>query len=301
MTELVVRPLTAGEESLFDSLADPCLVGFGAFGDRYAEMAARGDYRPELTWVAVRDNRVVARAAWWTGPDEDEPVALDWFDFTDFDAGVALLRTAPPRVEYNLRLPTGWRADPAVAAAARARIDAAQAAGMTQLVERYRYRWTPDCGLPARPGRLVFRAEPDDDVILDVFRRVHLGTLDAHARRTLAESGPDAAARESLDYLLWMPSPREWWRLAHTTDGELVGLTAPSRNPNDPIIGYIGVVPEQRGHGYAYDLLVEATQLLAAEGVDRIVAGTDVTNLPMAATFARAGYPVLQHRIDFVW
>lgn len=301
MTELVIRPLTAGEEALFDSLADPCLVGFGAFGDRYAEMAARGDYRPELTWVALRDGRVVARAAWWSGPGEDEPVALDWFDFTEFDAGVALLRTAPPRAEYNLRLPEGWRAEPAVALAAQARIDAAQAAGMTLLVERYRYRWTPECGLPARPGRLVFRPEPDDEAILDVFRRVHRGSLDAHTSRTFAESGPDAAARESLDYLLWMPSPREWWRLAHTADGELVGLTVPSSNPNDPIIGYIGVVPEQRGHGYAYDLLVEATQLLVAEGVDRIVAGTDVTNLPMAANFARAGYPVLQHRIDFVW
>jgi hypothetical protein len=43
--------------------------------------------------------------------------------------------------------------------------------------------------------------------------------------------------------------------------------------------------------GYGYDLLAEATRLLVAEGADRIVAATDVTNLPMAATFAKAGYP----------
>jgi RimJ/RimL family protein N-acetyltransferase len=55
----------------------------------------------------------------------------------------------------------------------------------------------------------------------------------------------------------------------------------------DPVIGYIAVVPEQRGHGYAYDLLAEATRLLAAEGADRIVAGTDVTNTPMAATASK--------------
>jgi GNAT superfamily N-acetyltransferase len=301
MTGLVIRPLTEGEESLFESLPDPAHVGFGAFGDRYSDMAAHGDYRPEWTWVALRDDAVVARAAWWGGPDDDEPSTLDWFDFADHGAAVELLRTAPLRTEYSLRLPPGWRDSPAAAQAAHARIAAAQEAGMTLLVERYRYRWTPECGVPAAPGRLEFRPEPDDDVILDVFRRVHRGTLDAHARRAAAASGLDAAAREDLDFLRWMPSPRDWWRLAYTSGGDLAGLAVPCRNFSDPVIGYIAVVPEQRGHGFSYDLLAEATRLLAAEGADRIVAATDVTNLPMAATFAKAGYPVAMHRIDLVY
>jgi RimJ/RimL family protein N-acetyltransferase len=96
-----------------------------------------------------------------------------------------------------------------------------------------------------------------------------------------------------------MPSPRAWWRLA-TVDGHLVGLTVPSRNYTDPVIGYVAVLPEHRGHGYSYDLLVEATHLLVAEGADRIIANTDVTNLPMAAAFAKAGYPVTDRRIDLV-
>lgn len=300
MTGLVIRSLVAGEEPLFDSLPDPGLVGFAAFGDTYSALAATGEYRPEWTWIAMRDGIVVARAAWWGGPTDDAPLTLDWFDFTDADAAVELLNTAPLRAEYNLKLPPRWRDSPTVAAAANARIDAATQAGFTLLVERFRYRWTPDCGVPERPGRLECRGEPDDDVFFDVFRRVHQGSLDAHASRTIAESGLDAAARESLDLLRWMPSPREWWRLAYTTDGELVGLTVPARNYNNPNIGYIAVVPEHRGHGYAYDLLVEATHLLVAEGADRIVAATDVTNVPMAAAFAKAGYPVEQHRIDLV-
>ncbi len=300
MTGLVIRPLTEGEEPLFESLADPALVGFGAFGDRYSDMAARGEYRPEWTWIALRDGTVVARAAWWGGPDDEAPVALDWFDFTDPEAAVQLLRTAPHRTEYSLKLPVGWRDDHAVSQAARARIAAAQAAGLTFLVERYRYRWTPECGLPAQPGRLEFRAEPDDDLILDVFRRVHRSTLDAHARLVIAASGLDAAAQKDLDLLRWMPSPREWWRLAYTAGGDLVGLAVPCRNYSDPVIGYIAVVPEQRGHGYACDLLAEATHLLVASGADRIVASTDATNTPMAATFAKAGYPITQHRIDLV-
>jgi RimJ/RimL family protein N-acetyltransferase len=300
VTDLVIRPLSAGEEQLFESLRDPGLVGFAAFGNTYAAMAADGQYRPEWTWIAERGGEVVARAAWWAGPDDPAPLALDWFDFSDFDAGVALLRTAPLRAEYNIKLPPAWRDDPAVKAAAEARMAAASAAGMTFLVERFTYRWTPENGVPERPNRLVFRPEPDDDVVLDVFRRIHQGSLDAHTRRTIAESGVEAAARDDLDYLLWMPSPRDWWRLAYTPDGDLVGIAAPCHHHSSSIVGYIGVVPEQRGHDYSYDLLVEATHLLIGHGAERIVAGTDCANLPMAATFAKVGYPVHQHRIDLV-
>jgi RimJ/RimL family protein N-acetyltransferase len=299
VTGLVIRPLAVGEEPLFNSLADAALVGPAAFGARYAEIAARGNYRPANSWVALRDGVVVARAAWWGRPQDDAPVVLDWFDFIDPNAAVELLRAAPGPAQYSLALPPGWRDRPAVAEAAQARIAAAEAVGMTPLVERYGYRWTPAHGLPARPGRLEFRPEPDDDVVLDLFRRVHQGSLDAHARRVIAESGLDAAAAEDLEILRLMPSPREWWRLA-TADGDVVGLTVPSRNYTDPVIGYVAVLPEHRGRGYAYDLLVEATQLLVAEGADRIVANTDVTNRPMAAAFAKAGYPVTDHRIDLV-
>jgi RimJ/RimL family protein N-acetyltransferase len=299
VTDLVIRPLAAGEEPLFDSLADPGLVGPAALGRRYSDGIARGTYRPANTWVALRDGVVVARSAWWGRPDQGTPAVLDWFDFTDQEAAVQLLRAAPGLAEYSLALPPGWRHQPAVAEAAQARITAAEAVGMTLLVERYGYRWTPACGLPARPGRLEFRPEPDDDVILDVFRRVHRGSLDAHAQRAMASSGLDAAAAEDLEILRLMPSPREWWRLA-TAEGDVVGLTVPSRNYTDPVIGYIAVLPEHRGRGYSYDLLVEATHLLVAEGADRIIANTDVTNLPMAATFAKAGYPVSDHRVDLV-
>jgi ribosomal protein S18 acetylase RimI-like enzyme len=300
MTDLVIRSITAGEEQLFDSLPDPGLVGRAAFGESYPDMAAAGEYRPEWTWIALRDGVVVARAAWWGGPDDERPRVLYWFDFTDSDAAVRLLRTAPLRTEYSLSLPPGWRDDPAVQAQGEARIDAASAAGMSVLVERYRYRWTPDCGLPARPGRLEFRPEPDDGVILDVLGRIGEGSLDAHTRHTIAESGPAAAAQEELDLLRWLPSPRDWWRLAWTTDGELVGLTVPARNHSVPIIAFVGVVPEQRGHGYAYDLLVEGMHLLVEAGAKEIVAATDQTNHPMVAVFARAGYPIERERVDLV-
>ncbi|MGH9298490.1 MAG: GNAT family N-acetyltransferase [Acidimicrobiales bacterium] len=301
MKDLIIRPLTAGEEPLFESLAELALVGPGAFGHRYGDRVVSGEYRPEWTWIALQGETVVARAAWWGGPDDETPVVLDWFDFTDARAAVQLLATAPLRTEYCLRLPAGWRENPALSRAAQARIRTAEGAGLSLLVERYNYKWTPEHGMPTQPGRLEFRPEPDDAEILNVLRRVHIDSLDAHARRSVAASGSSAAAQEDLDILRWMPSPREWWRLAHTATGDLVGLAVPCRNYHDPVIGYIGVVPEHRGHGYAYDLLIEATHLLVSEGADHIAADTDVTNTPMAATFAKAGYPVIEHRIDFTY
>ncbi|MFI5898068.1 GNAT family N-acetyltransferase [Actinoplanes sp. NPDC051513] len=294
MSDLLIRPLRAGEAGLFESLPDPGLVGFAAFGDSYTA----GAYRPEWSWVALRDGVVVARAAWWGGPGDTVPLALDWFDFTDRDAAVRLLLSSGLRAEYSIKVPVGWRTVPAVRREAEKRIEAAGQAGLLPLVERYRYEWTRAFGLPGSAGRLALRPEPDDEAFLDAFRLVHTGTLDAHARRTIAAGGVDAAAREAVELLRWMPSPREWWRLAYTRDGELAGLAVPCRNHSEPVIGYIGVVPAQRGHGYAYDLLAEATHLLVGWGADRIGADTDQDNHPMAAAFARAGYPIVHEHID---
>ncbi|WP_439081842.1 GNAT family N-acetyltransferase [Streptomyces sp. WL006] len=303
MTDLVIRALTTSDAHLFHALQDASLVGRGAFGHRYAPVAEGGEYRPDWTWVALRDDTVVARAAWWAAPDDTAPVALDWFDFADGEeeAGAELLRCSPLRAEFSLLVPPGWREMPEVRAAAEARIDAARAAGMEVLVERYRYEWTPDCPLPERPGRLTFRPEPDDAVILDVLRRCHSVTLDAHARRAIAgPGGLDAAAQAELDIFHWFPSPREWWQLAFTPDGEVAGIHVPAHNPNGPCIGFIGVVPEARGHGYGYDLLVECTRFLVERGAESIAGATDRGNTPMAAAFARAGHPVAQERIDLV-
>jgi RimJ/RimL family protein N-acetyltransferase len=302
MTDLVIRALTEDDTHLFHTLPDPGLVGRSITGVDYRTFAEGGDYRPEWTRVALRDGRVVARAAWWGGPDDSTPLQLNWFDVAEGEeeAGAELLRSRPYNVEYQLILPPDWRDDPAVKAAAETRIATAEAAGMRLLVERYRYEWRPEHGLPMRQNRLTYRPEPDDAVLLDVLRRVHSVTLDAHALLAVKESGLDTAAQEELDYIHWVPSPRDWVRLAHTPDGELVGIHVPVHIPAGPCVGFIGVVPEQRGRGYAYDLLAECTHFLVAEGAQLVIAATDKGNLPMAGNFAKAGYPVIQERVDLV-
>ncbi|MFI9544027.1 GNAT family N-acetyltransferase [Streptomyces sp. NPDC052016] len=293
MTDLVIRALDERDVHLFDTLPDPL---------RAAEAFRNATYRPEWKRVALRDGRVVARAAWWGGPDDTEPLSAEWFDFADGEeeAGAELLRSAPwKEIGLQLVLPSGWRSDPVQRAAAEARFAAARAAGQRLMVERFIYRWTPECGLPDRPGRLTFAPEPDDAVFFDALRRIHSVTLDAHARKAVEKGGLDLAAQEEMDFFRWCPSPREWWQVARTADGELAGIHIPAHNPSGPCIGFIGVLPEHRGHGYAYDLLAECTHYLVERGAEFIAGATDQGNFPMAAHFTKAGYPVVRERVHF--
>ncbi|MEU0335606.1 GNAT family N-acetyltransferase [Streptomyces sp. NPDC006193] len=293
MTDPVIRTLDESSAHLFDAMPDPL-----GFRDKHRQTR----YRPDWRRVALRDGRTVARAAWWARPEDPEPLVINWFDVAEGEeeAGAELLRTAPwHTAELELDLPTGWRAAPGLRAAVAARDTAARGAGYTPLVERFIYRWTPGLGLPERPGRLVFTAEPDDAVFHGLLRRIHSVTLDAHARRAIEQGGVDRAAQEELDIFHWFPSPRSWWRIARTPAGEPVGIHIPARNPAGPCIGFIGVAPEHRGHGYAYDLLAECTHFLAAEGAEFIAAATDQGNFPMAANFTKAGYPVVRERLNY--
>ncbi|MFE5798067.1 GNAT family N-acetyltransferase [Streptomyces sp. NPDC056503] len=292
MTDPVIRTLSASDAHLFDALPDP-------LGAREGHRRTR--FRPDWKRVALRGGEVVARGAWWGGPDDPEPVNINWFDVAEGEeeAGAALLRSAPWQVELEINLPGGWRETPHLRASAEARFAAARAAGYELLVERFLYRWTPERGLPERPGRLRFGGEPDDTVFLDALRRIHSVTLDAHALRSIEEGGLDQAAQEELDFFHWCPSPREWWQVAYTPEGDLAGIHIPAHNPSGPTIGFIGVLPEQRGRGYAYDLLAECTHLLAEHGAEFIGAATDRGNFPMAANFAKAGFPVVRERVNF--
>lgn len=292
MTDAVIRPLSASDAHLFDALPDP-------LGAR--EGHRRTQFRPDWQRVALRDGEVVARGAWWGGPNDSEPLNINWFDVAEGEeeAGAELLRSAPWQVELEINLPGGWREETDLRASAESRFAAARAAGYELLVERFLYRWTPERGLPERPGRLRFRAEPDDTVFLDALRRIHSVTLDAHALRAIGEGGLDQAAQEELDFFHWCPSPREWWQIAQTSEGDLAGIHIPAHNSSGPTVGFIGVVPEQRGRGYAYDLLAECTHFLVEQGAEFVSGATDQGNFPMAANFAEAGFPVVRERINF--
>jgi RimJ/RimL family protein N-acetyltransferase len=89
--------------------------------------------------------------------------------------------------------------------------------------------------------------------------------------------------------------------VATQPDGEPVGFVMPARNPYNPIIAYLAVLPAHRGRGLVDEILAEGTRVLAAEGVPLIRALTDLVNVPMARAFERAGWVNFGRSIDMVW
>ncbi len=85
------------------------------------------------------------------------------------------------------------------------------------------------------------------------------------------------------------PARRDWWRVAGIGD-EPIGFAMPSCYEGGHVVAYLGVVPEQRGHGYVHDLLAEITHILSDEGAERIMADVDLANTPMVAALDRAAY-----------
>ncbi|MEJ8672717.1 hypothetical protein WKI71_43400 [Streptomyces sp. MS1.AVA.1] len=132
---------------------------------------------------------------------------------------------------------------------------------------------------PRVQGRLTF-APASDEEFLRLFRRIAVGSLDEETRRNIAVKGAEATARDEMDFYLGCPGRREWWRVAHTPDGQVAGLALPSATPYARNVGYLGVVPEFRGHGYVDDLLTEITLIHAESGAELITATTDTGNAP---------------------
>jgi GNAT superfamily N-acetyltransferase len=269
--------------------------------DRFREYVDAGYYRHDWTWVVEKDGKIQALAIWWGRPDEDHPFSIDglyyagdgdpvpvWTDLIKHTLSARPADAEPP--EYHFFLDSDWQDKPDVVAGLELRSQSAAAAGLTLVTDRLRYAWKPSYGLPERSTRLRF--EPaDDEAFVDVFARVSEGSLDAATAREIARIGVEGSARAALAVYKSMPnSDRAWWRLGYDADGKLIGFAIPSANAGGLTVGYLGVLPEHRGHGLIDDLLAEITHMHAEIGAERITADTDFGNVPMAKSFARQGY-----------
>ncbi len=312
-TSVSYRPLTGPEEiELF------CRLHY-VLDHELTDDFANGCRRPEWTWVALDGDRLLARLAWWATPGGDIPLQFDFFDIDDTlpradrdEIGQRLFKTATATVfpagaqlpEYGRFVPPDWHEDPAAREVVESRTRVLESTGARLLVERLRLQWTPLSPLPEPKERLVFRPVVGREDLLALMTPVMEGTLDAHGQADLASglSPREAAERHYDGEFAGFKSPHEWWRIAELPDGSgPVGFVIPARNSYHPIIAYIGVLPAHRGNGYIDEILAEGTRILAAEGVDRIRASTDLGNVPMAKAFARAGYANFERSLNLVW
>ena len=320
MSDTVFRPLAdAGEYPRFAAFPAPA-SGVGARSKPFEKYAADGDYVPGRLWVAERGGEWIARLAFWAPPGNHLPWSADYFDFVGDDGievGAALMRTAyaalvppdysvPPhpeggRPDYHLFLPADWNERADARRDVADRVAAAERAGLVRFVERLNVRWTVDDGLPPRSQRLRFEPAADRyEELVDVMMRVNTSTLDAYVLRDLDRWDPRSTVERTIADADELPGGnRDWWRLAYTADGETVGFTMPVK-ASAATHWYIGVVPEQRGHRYADDLVSETLHTVSAAGEPSVGDATDVANTPMAASFARCGYRVIGRRVILV-
>ncbi|MEV5988600.1 GNAT family N-acetyltransferase [Streptomyces sp. NPDC052051] len=306
-----MRPISGREElDLFSQL--PYVLD-----EELADDLAAGRRRPEWMWVALRGDRLLARAAWWSRPGSDTPFLLDVLDLDEsastaaqVDVGVRLLRTAmaatlpdgSPPPEYSRFILPDWRENTATRQAVESRMAVLEQIGARLFVERLRLEWRPTSPTPQRGKRLAFRALRDAEELVSLMTSVLDGTLDAHGRDDLTRmSAREAAVKHYEDELARYTSPQDWWRIATLPDGEPVGFVLPAHNGYNPIIAYIAVLPAHRGNGYIDDLLAEGTHILAGQDVPRIRASTDLGNVPMANAFRRAGYVNFGREINMTW
>ncbi|ROQ35080.1 acetyltransferase (GNAT) family protein [Streptomyces sp. PanSC19] len=283
-----------------------------------ADDLATGRRLPSWMWVALDGDRLLGRVAWWTNAAGAAPQMLDVFDLAPelsaeerAEVGLRLLRTATAAVvgdarrpEYIRFLPADWREVPETRSHLESLFSVLERTGARPLVERLRLEWRPGTPVPEPTDRLEFRPVRDREDLLALMTPVMEGTLDAHGRAGLASglSAREAAELHHDEELARYSSPRAWWRVAELPgSGEPVGFVVPARNNYHHVIAYLGVLPAHRGHGYVDDILAEGTRILAAAGVPRIRAATDLGNVPMAASFARAGYVTFERAVNYVW
>ncbi|MFF1557945.1 GNAT family N-acetyltransferase [Streptomyces sp. NPDC058279] len=304
---MLFRAATADPADIDRALAYPADGPLEALpADRVRAELAAGRLRPEWTWFAEdEDGEILARALWWGREDSERPIALDCLQVragvADPVAVAARLLTAGHTAfgnlpGYHASLPRDWRGRPDIAGAVAWRREAAYRAGLTSAIERLRYEWNPAAGTVEPTGRLRFR-EGTDEEFVEAFARVSAGSLDLHTQTELRSMDATRLAREDLAFYRDCPGERSWWRLAELPDGTLAGLAVPSATPYHPNVGYLGVVPEQRGKGLIDEILAEITRFHAGRGARRITATTDTVNAPMAAAFDRAGYEVTEIRL----
>ncbi|GAA2689541.1 GNAT family N-acetyltransferase [Actinoplanes palleronii] len=306
--DLIVRPITGPDEvDLFNTL--PYLLN-----DEVADDLTAQRRKPAWLWVALRGDRVVARAGWWSRPGDAQPAIMDIFDLapgTGAQDGLQLLETAlaavvpegTPRPEYSRFLAPDWRDHEDTRHDFESRFALLEQTGAKIFVERLRLEWLPGTPIREPDGRLEFRAPHDAAEVIGLMTRVLDGTLDAYSRDDLTRMTPGEAAEQQFrEELARYTTPRDWWRIAvRAGDGDPVGFVIPAHNGYNPIIAYIGVVPEHRGHGHIDAILAAGTTVLAEQDMPRARASTDVGNTPMAAAFDRAGYRVFEREINLTW
>jgi len=252
-----------------------------------------------------------ARAAFWALPDGEVPTDLvlieaDWNE-PELAGGAALLARmheaaiglGAAALRHHVDDPPRF---PQYQEHEAARVELMTRAGYALLRDGLRWQFTasPERGPPPLTS-LSFRGLPEvgEATFLEAMTETYEGTRDAWLTREIQERGLVGAARSDFRDYQEMDYEPEWWELAYAENGALAGVVMPARTPRTAVIGYVGVVPGQRGRGLAAQLVRRGTERLVTEGAQEIQADCDRENVAMVKAFERAGYERIARRRSF--
>lgn len=310
MTLITVRPIRSDEIDVFAAAGNDSRHGHEV-KQYLEEMLAKGSVRLEWCFLLEEAGQLRGRVAFWTLPKSEKPLAmvlleLPWDSEQYLSLGAGLLQKTLPamhalgsdEIGYVLDAPVSW---PQWQAYPEQRMRLLEQTGFRLQRETYRFEMQAQDASVSLPEGLLFRSlsEVGDAAFIEAIMRVSEHSLDSRIQAGREQDGAEAEARATLSDLQQMEYDSAWWQLAYTLDGELVGLVMPAVAPTFATIGYIGVVPEQRGRGYIDKLLQQGTATLAQAGAALIRADTDIHNIPMANAFKRAGYRQFATRRDY--
>ncbi len=306
---MVIRPLAVGEQEIFVRSAGRTEHA-AAVRDYLQRLLTKGNTHPEWCFLLEEANQVIGTIAYWTFPSLSTPtdlvlMELPWEREDYLIPGTQMVHQAVlhmqllgtrGQIRHVIDLPPAspqWQYYPEQRAALLARC------GFVMQRETLRWNCQVDAAVRDTSTRLIFRSleEVGKAAFLEALERGSAGTLDRLIRQEREQMGPARHAQELFTLLQHLGHAPGWWQLAYTRSAELVGFVLPCTNMT---VGYVGVIPEQRGNGFIDDLLSRLTETFAAAGATTILADTDVSSTPMANALRRAGWSQFGRRQEYV-
>jgi RimJ/RimL family protein N-acetyltransferase len=294
--------VTAAEASMDAFLSVSAASPFQQQLEDYAESLLRQECtRAEWCVLGLEEGAPAARAALWSMPGESVPtdvvlIDTDWSQ-EDLSEGRAVLarvhalatELGADSLSHSVDSPPGA---PQYQDDEEARIRLLAASGYELLRDGLRWIFSSSSAVEDSRQRVSFRALPvvGEETFVAAMAATYEGTRDSWITRTIEERGTLGAAQSDFVEYQAMEHRPEWWELAYTDDGELAGVIMAARNPGSAVIGFVGVVPEQRGRGFAVDLVRRGTEVLVEGGATEIRGDCDRDNVGMVKAFERAGY-----------
>lgn len=291
-----IRPIRDDEVALIASVGTTP-EGAARMGAFLAEIFALGESKPAWCFLAFAHGVPVARVIYvglnvHAGDFVLNGLALPWSD-DPVPVGQALLTASRAQMGEAVKTlgVAVWADDPH----AEAKTGLMQALGWPLSQDRRRYERRAHADAGGAPSRLRFRSAETvgREAFVSAVAEATRGTLDQALADDVERLGLQTAAERHWEDLTHMDGRTARYELAYDAADALVGLIVPHCHGGEMgIIGYIGVVPAQRGHGYVRDLLRRGVETLEATepSLTHIVADIDAVNAPMAQALDATGF-----------